>query len=652
MKAYQFCRLAVALGLVGATCIAAAGGLTDTETKAIRDGFSARREAAINSLDLDRFKPKKIDPPLGPNRPAFTRAYGYSAASFALAAFWRGQRVEEANTVLRELVDYFKSNRAVRNDMDNFYWWTPQLVRAIDFYGSNGSRGKGRLSAEVEESALEMMWLWVKEYSLVSETVLHPDYWYVRESENHHVQGFSASWDFTRLLMRRAGYQNRRLDDGHTVAEHHAAWTRYAKDYMAMRAKQGLFIEAATEYNVETMKGIHQFYDFAEDPELKRRAGMFITLFWAAWAQEQIEGVRGGGKTRNYPGHWSTSGQDSTRRLSWFYLGLGSPVKAPQADDLVFLTSDYKLPDLVIDLALDVAGRGGYEVKQYPLGLAVPGYQKPPGYRLRTDMGGILRYSYCTPDFILGTLMFEAHANQDWSMISSQNRWQGVIFAGDLNARIFPVPQPVAKARDRAYNTWWSVQAKGALITQSLPGQNAGPMRIWFSRSGLEQRTESGGWIFVKAPSAYAAVRVAEGQTSWEAIAAKPGVEAGDWLICGTGSSPVILEVARQQDFSDLAAFKARILATPCRYEQKNFEYTSLAGERLTFFADRREPPQINGRRITLAPPSVSLKSPFISADWNSGVVSLQKGARRLPLDFNSEKASGSGSITGSLPID
>ena len=636
MKAYPFCRLAVALALFITTCISAASGLTDTETKAIRDGFSVRRDAAINSLNLDHFKPKKIDQPLGPNRPAFTRAYGYSVASFALAAFWRGQHVEEANAALRELVDYFKANREARNDNDNFYWWTPQLVRAIDFFGSNGSRVKGRMSADVEAAALEMMWLWVKEYSLVSDTVLHPDYWYVRESENHHVQGFSASWDFTRLLMRRAEYQNRRLDDGHTVAEHYAAWTRYAKDYMAMRAKQGLFIEAATEYNVETMKGIHQFYDFAEDPELKRRAGMLITLFWAAWAQEQIDGVRGGGKTRNYPGRWSTSGQDSTRRLSWFYLGLGSPVKPPQADELVFLTSEYRLPDLVIDLALDVSGRGVYEAKQYPLGLAVPGYHKPPGYRLRTDGGGILRYSYCTPDFILGTLMFESHSNQDWAMISSQNRWQGVIFAGDLNARIFPVPQPVAKAQDRAYNTWWSVQAKGALITQSLPGQNAGPMRIWFSRSGLEQRTESGGWIFVKAPAAFAAVRVAEGQTSWESITAKPGFDAGDWLVCGTSSSPVILEVARQQDFEDIAAFKKRILATPCRYERKKLEYTSLAGDHLTFFADRREPPRINGQRVALAPPQFSLKSPFISAGWNSGVVILQKGARRLTLDFSS----------------
>jgi hypothetical protein len=161
-------------------------------------------------------------------------------------------------------------------------------------------------------------------------------------------------------------------------------------------------------------------------------------------------------------------------------------------------------------------------------------------------------------------------------------------------------------------------------------------MRIWFSRAGLEPRAESGGWIFVKAPAAFAAVRVAEGKIAWESITAKPGVEAGDWLVCGTSSSPVILEVARQHDFGDIATFKAHILATAYRYERKKLEYTSLAGDRLTFFADRRQPPQINGQRVAVAPPPVSLKSPFISAGWNSGAVILQKDSRRLTLDFNS----------------
>ena len=62
--------------------------------------------------------------------------------------------------------------------------------------------------------------------------------------------------------------------------------------------------------------------------------------------------------------------------------------------------------------------------------------------QLRTDGGGILRYSFCDPAFILGTPMTEARPLSDWVAISAQNRWQGVIFAGEDDARIVPLVRP------------------------------------------------------------------------------------------------------------------------------------------------------------------------------------------------------------------
>lgn len=53
--------------------------------------------------------------------------------------------------------------------------------------------------------------------------------------------------------------------------------------------------------------------------------------------------------------------------------------------------------------------------------------------------------------------------------MSMQNRWQGVIFAGDPNARTFP--QCVGLRNGKTYNPQWSVQNKGTLIVQKLPGR-------------------------------------------------------------------------------------------------------------------------------------------------------------------------------------
>lgn len=69
-------------------------------------------------------------------------------------------------------------------------------------------------------------------------------------------------------------------------------------------------------------------------------------------------------------------------------------------------------------------------------------------------------------------------------------------------------------------------------------------------------------------------------------------------------------------------------------FEDKVLQYTSLYDDAFTFFADYSEAPQVNGKVIDYAPPK-AYDSPFLMADWNSGVVHIQKGTRSLTLDFN-----------------
>ena len=79
-----------------------------------------------------------------------------------------------------------------------------------------------------------------------------------------------------------------------------------------------------------------------------------------------------------------------------------------------------------------------YEVTQRPQGFVDTSVANRPAYNLRTDFGGILRYSFCTPSFILGTQMLPSRPNDDWAKISSQNRSHGVLFEGDPVSFILP----------------------------------------------------------------------------------------------------------------------------------------------------------------------------------------------------------------------
>src|SRR5207253_946675 len=139
-----------------------------------------------------------------------------------------------------------------------------------------------------------------------------------------------------------------------------------------------------------------------------------------------------------------------------FHFGFGNG-KLSQAPNCMYAATTFWRPSpIVTDLAVDVAGRGVYESVSRRLGLRDPQkdgellnyvsdpthpFFEPRGVNvLRPDGGGLLRYSYCTPDFVMGTSMVEARPREDWIGGSCQNRWEGVIFAGHPTARIFAPP--------------------------------------------------------------------------------------------------------------------------------------------------------------------------------------------------------------------
>jgi hypothetical protein len=638
-----------------------AHAMDDAALIAIRDGFEARRDAAFDALRGKPLKVPAIQKPLGPGRGQYARDFSYALINFAFGALWLNEQTTEAAGALRQFADFYLADRGARNDRDSFYWPGDELCRILEFFGHNGSRAPGRVPADVEARLLEMMWVYASENSRVDdraavlETYRTWDWgqceklgfpplpasaetaqsgtWDVLESENHHLQKWTALWHFSKLLAAAPEYRDRPYLDGHTAAEHYAAWSAYALEYLAQRARKGLFVEAASnDYNAHSLKGIFNLYDFG-DSRLRKRAGDFLDLYFATWAQEQLNCVRGGGKSRIYLTGSSRRGEGEIAAFMYFLLNWGPPrVAAHQLATLA--TSAYRLPLVVMDLALDPAGRGVYEVRDRCPGLATDGGWRPPGYRLRQDQGGILRYAYCTPEFILGLGETAAHPMADWTMISSQNTWRGVIFAGQRDARI--IPQAWPNSGGNTYNQQWGVQREGTQVTCQLPTTMtagcSGQMRVWFARSSLSNRVDdASGWVFVEAQSAYAAVRPARGGYKW--VPSDDNVKDGDWMVLEDSMSPVILEVARKSDFADYAAFQRAIIACPLRWEGPTLTYTGRSGHVFTFTPDTSALPTVDGAPENLGPARV-YDSPFVQSQWDSGKITIQKGARHLELDF------------------
>ncbi len=549
---------------------------------------------------------------------------------FALAAYWLNQQTSQADAGLISLIDdgHYQATVAA----DSFHWHAYLLERIYFLYSSQSDfpQFQGRMSTAAEDAVLQMLWDWaapISEIGLASPDKLN-FYW---GSENHDAQAWVSLWGASQIFKDHSDYQNRTYGDGSTPAAMAAAFDDYFKAYVRSYTLKGLPIEIASPtYAKYTLNTWLNLFDFAEDPELKEATGMLLDVYWADWNLEQIDGVRGGSRHRSYPGRSSISTGAASH--AWYLFGKGIEAsKHPGA--MSAATTSWRPSRAVVALALDEVGRGSYQYTSRRLGLkdqAPP--TEPPAFHggaynpVDPDGGSLLRTTWSTPDFVMGMSQVEARPHEDWTAISSQNRWNGVVFSGHETARIFTQrPKP---ARGSVYNAEWGVQEKGAMILQRLSqAHSATGQMIWFDFS--LNREETNGWIFAEAADAFAAVRVVHGGFTWQP---DTDVTVGEWAVLNEQFSPIILEVGRKQEYADFDAFKAEIQSNGLEWNGTRLDYTSAGyGTTLTHFADESAPPQVDGVPLDFST-SKAYDSPYLQGDFGSGTVTIDYGNDRTVL--------------------
>ncbi len=568
--------------------------------------------------------------PVGLEVEGYVNRYVFTRLTYALAALYLNEDLSQANAYIIESVDQIRRQHQSVGEF-GLHWMGGAFYRIYGLFGPSGTRGE-LLNPEASQKVWQLFADWAVEECDIAN--VNPEYtWRLWGSENHSAQRDATTWAAARMIALEARGRNLVYADGHSPEAHLEASRAFMKRYFRERIKRGMLVEISPSgYGSRTLQGWHNIYDFSTDPELKQLAISALDLWWAEWAQEQLGQMRGGGKTRLYPGAWALSGHDRNRAMSWFYLGEGHP--AHQHETLpVIATTEYRLPLVVMDIALDPEGRGVYECRSRKLGRHLS-YEsslklsKPnePVYDVDPEYGGIVRYSYCTPDFIMGTLLLENRPKEYWTAISQQNRWHGIIFSGDRDSTLYP---RCATSRS-TYNGQWAIQHKGTLITQKLrDSDQAGAMRVCASED--LKREEENGWLFLEATGAYAAVKIVHGGSTWE---------NKRWLRCEDEFTPIIFEVVRKQDFNhDYNAFKDAIAKQHITLEQGVLEYKGLqdSGE-FTFYTESDRAPELNGEPIALAP-DYGIQSPFIVSRWAEGVVKIQKDTRVLTIDVRHNDA-------------
>ncbi len=634
------------------------------------------------------------------------------------ANLWLGRDLAEANRQLLAL--YSTKDPAVRAESGLEYTWdlqaTPLLCRLYFNFGHAARRHPGRLTPEVERAILDTLWERTQFKNDIH--AARGSTWALTGSENHDLNAKVGNVLASQIFQHEPAFAERvypnlgsglgygywfhqtpatgrfhgpegtapRDDPGRLhPRDHYLAWVAFMKRYLRERAARGFFLEKASPgYMRYSLSFLQDLYDYTEDAELRTLAGMFLDLVWAEWAQDEIAGARGGARTRDH-GPLLDYQQDAMYQMATYLFGGPARYSTQLAS---FWLSDYQPPAVVWSLALNRAALGAFAYASRTPGEEPAIAPRPAGLErtLWCDTDSrLLRTSWVTPDYILGTQM--DHPLAIHSHLSHAGRAQGMTFATSSRAMVFPRDvdvRPDGTWRMGADAMYRSLQQGPVLITQQSRGFTAvspewfpmlpadsKPYGVYFS-SGLGRIVEERGWVFVEEGNAYLAVRVASGvyQVSVDANTGNKdwvdyeGSAALDepldplpysWspdrtiLRLKDRHSPIVFEAGRRADFPTLAAFKQHILGNALQLHKTTvpgwYRLTYVSGgHRFDFNAANNEVPSVDAQPIDYAP-SRTFDSPWLQAGYRTGVVTITDGRTRLTLDFaQAERREGSGS--------
>ena len=542
--------------------------------------------------------------------------------SYAIASLFFEQDVERINRYFAEMWPFQSHPKK------DFGLFSLDEIRLYGLFNGRSGAFLGRLSGEAQRN-IEGEFYKVASQKKVKFAADLGNVWRLQGSENHSLVAWSSHLLASQFLKNSPEFANRTFEDGRTPAQHYSDWREFWSKLLDERAKRGLYIEVGSPtYEKYSRAALQNIRDFSEDAVLRQKAEMLLDLNYALIAQETLgNGVRGGAKSRVYSFRNTTRQGGEDRSYNLIFEPAGSrPLYALQQ-----ATSSYFPPPVVWRLGRDSAARGRYEVVQRVPGVGVS--DRPGGNTVVDPNGSVVRYSFVTPSYILGS--FAHNPDQPYVGMSSQNRWQGVVFRGDLGARIAPQVTRLSQAgaldrEQRVANGFASVQDRNVLITQRSGYQTGYRSRtdIYFSGT-LDLLEEEEGWIFVKEDDAYGAVRVAsrggDGYRWLDQVSKNKGPDKNNHFVTLTNpDAPIIIVANQASDYgNDFEKFKSTLKAQSVEQDGNTFKFAGLT---------YNGPERAGGINLFKAR---TYDSPFVRSSWASGIIYIRQGQEGLVLDLS-----------------
>jgi hypothetical protein len=405
----------------------------------------------------------------------------------------------------------------------------------------------------------------------------------------------AAPWDFRETENQRIIRAARSLGAfavrGTPDAPAARAWADATAAFLDAHARSGWYEAESPGYLGFSISGLLHLADFAPRADVKDKARRELTRLFASWARLQVGGFPAGPKSRAYV-HWAL-GTRNTPWVGWAWLlaGMGDAETIGFLDWPELAVSTYEVPLAVRRQLLERRTLPPYEVTERRT-IPLPS---------RRSLDAAL-YSYATPDYVLGA----AQSVQGLTLgVSGGQEIALTLFAE--GAEFAPLYlwsriQNVRSERWKSATTEDAVVAHRNLALARLGGGGPGSVGYaylsspWGKPEILPKKDGTAGETLVaRAGPTYVALTAAGG---WEtALAAErfPDYFGGDvhfraaWVaVPRRQPAAVALEVGRQAEVGDFAAWKARAARSRLEIEGERLQLEAGDGRRLSFLPGRQ----------------------------------------------------------------
>src|SRR6056297_147669 len=591
-----------------------------------------------------------------PGRPGFERFREYDARRTATleklaegggvrgatARFYLGKEIDEANQIIME------------TDFSKIYWANnTSLIPLYEMFNADsGSRAK-LLSREATDKILAYLWHCLQPGGKAGGHIARhyhflPDQpWHYWGNQNHGfvyqslfytaakalkgVPKYADQFDPAKHVPLGAGVDD--LKDHPELAKITMAdYAERARQMWSKRllwmAQQGLWAEDMI-YRLSNVEGTYNLAYLDDDPVIRKRAEMILDLHWLLYALQTVDGQFGGAQNRFKP-HYA--GYHPERGTGWYYFG-GRPGTQPC---MAALLGNYIPPEIAYQLLENEDKRGCF-VHRERLTQFSPETGQPPH---------VYKYSYTTPEYVLGSYIAHSLSPQGGAG-DTQGQVIGRYAERAFNGLTFGKTRAILRLGPGVSFQSYHCMQNGPILLFRWYGQElVGADSPWGKRVGKQQPYASilsrdgggasvepaiaeGGWVFGKADDAYYALRPAQGQCTINAE--KKQLEWPEWKM------PLVLHAGGATEDGSFDAFKKKVLANRLTYQDGVLAYTDPKWGKMEFCPDGSKPAdrwrRINNKPVPL--PDKLFDSPYLTSDYNSGVITAEFNDRKLILDFN-----------------